>query len=193
MGWGSYGSRSTPVGSGALMGAIGKIKEKAKIVTAHLLEAAVEDIEYADGKFFVRGAPAKSKTIQDVALMANVAWNYPKGLEPGLEASAFFDPPNFVYPFGSHIAVVRVDAETGEIQLERYVAVDDCGKVINPMIVDGQIHGGIAQGVGAGALGRRGLRRERPAPDRLDDGLRRAEGRRSSPTSSSAPRRRRPP
>ncbi|MGE5275711.1 MAG: xanthine dehydrogenase family protein molybdopterin-binding subunit [Acidobacteriota bacterium] len=148
MGWGSYGSRSTPVGSGALMGAIGKIKEKAKIVTAHLLEAAVEDIDYADGKFFVRGSPAKFKTIQDVALMANVAWNHPKGLEPGLEASAFFDPPNFVYPFGAHLAVVRVDSETGEIKLERYVAVDDCGRVINPMIVAGQIHGGIAQGVG---------------------------------------------
>ena len=148
MGWGSYGSRSTPVGSGALMGAIGKIREKAKIVTAHLLEAAVEDVDYAEGKFFVKGSPSKFKTIQDVALMANVAWNYPKGLEPGLEASAFFDPPNFVYPFGSHLAVVRVDPETGEIRLERYVAVDDCGRVINPMIVEGQIHGGIVQGIG---------------------------------------------
>src|SRR5262245_33570838 len=147
MGWGSYGSRSTPVGSGALMGAITKIKEKAKIVAAHLLEASPDDIEYADGKFSVRGVPAKSKTIQDIALMANVAWNYPKGLEPGLEAEACWDPPNFVYPVGSHIAVVRVDAETGEIRLERYVAVDDCGKVINPLIVSGQIHGGIAQGV----------------------------------------------
>jgi aerobic carbon-monoxide dehydrogenase large subunit len=148
MGWGTYGSRSTAVGSGALMGAIGKIKEKAKVVTAHLLEAAPEDIDYADGKFFVKGTPAKAKTIQDVALMANVAWNMPKGVEPGLEASAFFDPPNFVYPFGAHLAVVRVDAETGETKLERYVAVDDCGKVINPMIVEGQIHGGIVQGVG---------------------------------------------
>jgi carbon-monoxide dehydrogenase large subunit len=148
MGWGSYGSRSTPVGSGALMGAITKIKDKAKIVTAHLLEAAVDDVEYADGKFFVKGSPGKFKTIQDVALMANVAWNYPKGLEPGLEASAFFDPPNFVYPFGSHLAVVRVEPETGEIRLERYVAVDDCGRVINPMIVEGQIHGGIVQGIG---------------------------------------------
>ncbi len=148
MGWGSYGSRSTPVGSGALMGAIVKIREKSKVVTAHLLEAAVEDIEYDDGKFFVKGSPSKFKTIQDVALMANVAWNYPKGLEPGLEASAFFDPPNFVYPFGAHIAVVRVDTETGEIKLERYVAVDDCGRVINPMIVNGQIHGGVVQGVG---------------------------------------------
>jgi carbon-monoxide dehydrogenase large subunit len=148
MGWGTYGSRSTAVGSGALMSAIGKIKEKGKALTAHLLEAAVEDIDYADGKFFVRGSPDKAKTIQDVALMTNVAWNMPKGLEPGLEASAFFDPPNFVYPFGAHIAVVAVDAETGEVKLERYIAVDDCGKVINPMIVEGQIHGGVVQGIG---------------------------------------------
>lgn len=148
MGWGTYGSRGTAVGSGALMGAIKKIKEKAKTLTAHLLEASVEDIDYADGKFFVRGSPGKFKTIQEVCLMANVAWNMPKGLEPGLEASAFFDPPNFVYPFGAHIAVVQVDAETGEIALKRYIAVDDCGKVINPMIVEGQIHGGIAQGIG---------------------------------------------
>ncbi len=148
MGWGSYGSRSTAVGSGALMSAIGKIKEKAKLVTAHLLEAAPEDIEYGDGKFFVKGSPDKFKTIQDVALMANVAWNMPKGVEPGLEATSFFDPPNFVYPFGAHIAVVKVDTDTGEVKLERYIAVDDCGKVINPMIVEGQIHGGIVQGVG---------------------------------------------
>ncbi|HEY7411287.1 MAG TPA: molybdopterin cofactor-binding domain-containing protein [Vicinamibacteria bacterium] len=148
MGWGTYGSRTTAVGGGALMGAIGKIKEKSKIVAAHLLEAAVEDIEYDDGKFFVKGTPSKAKTIQEIALMANVAWNYPKGLEPGLEASAFFDPPNFVYPFGAHIAVVEVDAETGAVALQRYVAVDDCGRVINPMIVEGQIHGGIVQGIG---------------------------------------------
>jgi len=148
MGWGTYGSRSTAVGSGALMGAVNKIKEKGKIVAAHLLEASVDDMDFADGKFFVKGSPDKSKTIQDIALMANVAWNYPKGLEPGMEASAFFDPPNFVYPFGAHIAVVEVDAETGEVTLKRYIAVDDCGKVINPMIVEGQIHGGIAQGVG---------------------------------------------
>ena len=148
MGWGSYGSRSTPVGSGALMGAIVKIRDKAKIVAAHLLEASVDDIEYSDGKFAIRGAPSKAKTIQDIALMANVAWNYPKGLEPGLEAAAFFDPANFVYPFGAHAAVVEVDVETGEVKLERYVAVDDCGRVINPMIVEGQIHGGVVQGIG---------------------------------------------
>ncbi len=148
MGWGTYGSRSTAVGSGALMSAIGKIKEKSKIIAAHLLEASVDDIEYADGKFFVKGSPDKAKTIQDIALMGNVAWNMPQGIEPGLEASAFFDPPNFVYPFGSHIAIVEVDAETGEVNLKRYIAVDDCGPIINPMIVEGQIHGGLAQGIG---------------------------------------------
>lgn len=146
MGWGTYGSRTTPVGSGALMGAIEKIKEKSKIIAAHLLEAAVEDIEYEDGKFFVKGSPDELKTIQDIALMANVAWDMPEGVEPGLEASSFFDPPNFVYPFGAHIAVVEVDSETGMIEVTRYVAVDDCGPIINPMIVEGQIHGGVAQG-----------------------------------------------
>lgn len=147
MGWGTYGSRTTAVGSGALMGAIKKVKDKAKVIAAHLLEADVEDIEYADGKFFVKGTPDKAKTTQDIALMANVAWNLPEGVEPGLEASAFFDPPNFTYPFGTHIAVVEVAAGTGEITLQRYIAVDDCGRIINPMIVEGQIHGGLAQGI----------------------------------------------
>jgi carbon-monoxide dehydrogenase large subunit len=148
MGWGTYGSRATAVGSGALMGAIKKIKEKGKLVAAHLLEAAADDIEFGDGKFMVKGSPNKFKTIQDIALMANVAWNMPAGVEPGLEAAAFYDPPNFVYPFGAHIAVVEVDPDTGEIQLRRYIAVDDCGRVINPMIVEGQVHGGLAQGIG---------------------------------------------
>ena len=147
MGWGTYGSRSTTVGGGALVGAIRKIKEKGKLIAAHLLEAAADDVDFADGKFFVKGSPNKFKTIQDIALMANVAWNMPAGVEPGLEASAFYDPPNFVYPFGAHLSVVEVDADTGEIRLKRYIAVDDCGRVINPMIVDGQIHGGIVQGV----------------------------------------------
>ncbi len=148
MGWGTYGSRTTAVSGAALAVASRKIKEKAKLLTSHLLEAAVEDIEYANGKFFVRGFPDKHKTIQDIALMANVAWNMPQGMEPGLEASTFYDPPNFVFPFGAHIAVVEVDAETGNIELKRYVAVDDCGRQINPMIVEGQVHGGVVQGVG---------------------------------------------
>jgi carbon-monoxide dehydrogenase large subunit len=117
-------------------------------VAGHLLEAAVEDIDYEAGRFFVRGSPDKHKTIQDIALMANVAWNMPKGVEAGLEASMFYDPPNFAYPFGSHVAVVEVDAETGQIDLKRYVALDDCGPQINPVIVEGQVHGGVVQGIG---------------------------------------------
>ncbi len=148
MGWGTYGSRTTAVSGAAVAVAVRKIKDKSRALAAHLLEAAPEDIEYEDGRFFVRGSPDQHKTIQDIALMANVAWNMPEGMEPGLEASAFYDPPNFTYPFGAHVAVVEVDTETGRIDLQRYVAVDDCGPQINPMIVEGQVHGGIVQGVG---------------------------------------------
>jgi carbon-monoxide dehydrogenase large subunit len=125
-----------------------KIKEKAKVIAAHLLEAAVEDMDYKDGKFFVKGSPDKAKTIQDIALMANVAWNMPAGVEAGLEASSFYDPPNFTYPFGAHLAVVELDPETGQVDVARYVAVDDCGPQINPVIVEGQVHGGVVQGIG---------------------------------------------
>ena len=148
MGWGTYGSRTTAVGGGALMGALQKLKEKGREVAAHLMEASEEDIEFEDGRFFVRGAPDRATSIQDVVLAAYTAWDYPDDLEPGFEASAFFDPSNFVYPFGTHVAVVEVDPETGEVELARYVAVDDCGPQINPMIVEGQVHGGIVQGVG---------------------------------------------
>jgi carbon-monoxide dehydrogenase large subunit len=148
MGWGTYGSRTTAVGGAALAVATRKIKEKAKLLAGHLLEAAVEDIEYADGKFFVKGVPDRHKTIQDIALLANVAWNLPAGMEAGLEATSFYDPPNFVYPFGAHVAVVEVDPETGRVDLKRYVAVDDCGPQINPVIVEGQVHGGVVQGIG---------------------------------------------
>jgi aerobic carbon-monoxide dehydrogenase large subunit len=148
MGWGTYGSRTTAVGGAALILAARKVRDKAKVIAAHLLEAAVEDMDYADGRFFVKGAPDRAKTIQDIALMANVAWNMPAGVEAGLEASMFYDPPNFAYPFGSHLAVVEVDAETGQIALKRYVALDDCGPQINPVIVEGQVHGGVVQGIG---------------------------------------------
>jgi aerobic carbon-monoxide dehydrogenase large subunit len=148
MGWGTYGSRTTAVGGAALAVATRKIKEKAKLLASHLLEAAVEDMDYADGRFFVKGAPDRHKTIQDIALMANVAWNMPEGMEAGLEASSFYDPPNFTYPFGAHVAVVEVEPETGHVRLMRYVAVDDCGPQINPMIVEGQVHGGVVQGIG---------------------------------------------
>ena len=148
MGWGTYGSRTTAVSGAAIAIASRKIKDKAKTLAAHLLEADAADIEYDDGKFFVKGSPDEHKTIQDIALMANVAWDMPEGMEPGLEASAFYDPPNFTYPFGTHIAVVELDATTGQIDLKKYVAVDDCGVQINPMIVEGQVHGGVVQGIG---------------------------------------------
>ena len=147
-GWGTYGSRSGPVGGAALKLAAGKIRDKATRIAAHLLEAAPEDVEYVDGKFTVKGVPERFKTFGDVALMAHLAHNYPADLEPGLEASAFYDPKNWVYPFGTHIAVVEVDAETGHVTLRRYIAVDDCGPAINPLIVEGQVHGGVAHGTG---------------------------------------------
>ncbi len=148
-GTGSFGSRSVAVGGGAIHMSVEKIKTKAKKLAAHLLEAAEEDIVYEDGKLFVQGAPAQAKTIQEIALASYVySTDLPEGMEPGLEATSFFDPKNFTWPGGTHIAVVEIDPETGETKLRRFVAVDDVGNVVNPMIVDGMVHGGIAQGVG---------------------------------------------
>jgi carbon-monoxide dehydrogenase large subunit len=149
-GWGTYGSRTTAVCGSAVKVAAQRVKEKAKKIAAHLMEANEQDIEWKNDKFTVRGSPDQAKGFAEVALMANVAWNMPAGVEPGLEASAFFDPTNFVYPFGSHVCTVEVDADTGEVKILRYIAVDDCGPHINPMIVQGQIHGGIVQGLGEG-------------------------------------------
>jgi carbon-monoxide dehydrogenase large subunit len=146
-GMGTYGSRSAAVGGSAIYASIQKIKEKGKKIAAHLLEANEADMDYGDGKFFVKGSPGRAKTFGEVTLMAYLAHNLPKGLEPGLEATSFWDPSNFVYPFGTHVAVVEVDVDTGKVKILRYVAVDDVGRVINPMIVDGMVHGGIAQGV----------------------------------------------
>jgi len=146
-GMGSYGSRSAAVGTAAIYMGTQKIKEKAKKIAAHLLEANEKDVVYESGKFFVKGSPDRSKSFFDVSLMAYLAHNLPKGLEPGLEAISFFDPGNFVFPFGTHICVVEVERNTGLVKLVRYLAVDDLGRVINPMIVDGMVHGGVAQGV----------------------------------------------
>jgi carbon-monoxide dehydrogenase large subunit len=147
-GWGTYGSRTTAVCGSAVKIAAGKVKEKARRIAAHLMEANEADVEWKDGKFVVKGSPDQGKNFAEVALMANVAWNMPAGMEPGLEATAFFDPSNFVYPFGTHICTVEVNPDTGETRILRYIAVDDCGPRINPMIADGQVHGGVIQGIG---------------------------------------------
>ncbi len=148
MGMDTYGSRSTALDGNAVHISAMKVQEKARKIAAHLLEAADEDVVYENGKAFVKGTPSKAVTIQEIAVAAFQTARIPKGMEGGLEATTFFDPTNFVWPFGAHIAVVEVDAETGATKIVRYVAVDDCGTRINPMVVDGQLHGGIAQGIG---------------------------------------------
>ena len=147
-GWGTYGSRSAATGGSAIASAAQKVVDKARTIAAHLLEAAEEDLEFEDGNFFVKGSPDQTQSLPDVALQAYLAHNLPKGIEPALEATSFYDPANFVFPFGTHIAIVDLCPQTGHVTLQRYLAVDDVGNVINPMIVDGQVHGGIAQGVG---------------------------------------------
>jgi aerobic carbon-monoxide dehydrogenase large subunit len=145
-GMGTYGSRSASVGGTALLMSVDKVKEKGKKIAAHLLEASPSDIEYTGGQFRVRGAPGKAVPFGAVALTAYVPHNFPEGLEPGLEETSFYDPSNFCFPFGAHGCVVEVDRDTGGVKILRYLAVDDVGNVINPMIVDGMVHGGIAQG-----------------------------------------------
>jgi len=143
-GLGTYASRSTPVSGAATAMAARKIREKGKKIAAHLLECAEEDLEWEPGKFFVKGAPSKSKSIQDIAFAAYT--NMPQGMEAGLEAVDYYDPPNLTFPFGTYICVVDIDKGTGEVKVRRFVAVDDCGNIINPMIVEGQIHGGLTEG-----------------------------------------------
>ncbi len=147
LGMDTYGSRSLSVAGIALYNAAQRIKEKGRRIAAHELEAAVEDIEFREGKFQVKGAPERAKTIPEVAFSAWTAHNLPPDVEPGLEATYVFDPPNMTFPSGAHVCVVEVDTETGQTEIVKYVAVDDCGNVINPMIVEGQVHGGVAQGI----------------------------------------------
>ena len=150
-GMGTYGSRSIAVGGSAIVKSIDKVLEKGARIAAHMLEASVSDLDYAEGKWTVKGTD-KSVAFGDVSLTAYVPHNYPEGEEPGLDFSSFYDPANFTYPFGAHIAIVEVDKDTGKVDLKRFIAVDDVGNVINPMIVDGQIHGGVVQGAGQALL-----------------------------------------
>jgi len=149
-GMGTYGSRSAAVGGSALVNAAKRVRQKAMKIAAHQLEAAEEDMVYdqESGKIYVHGSPGKAKSFGEVALAAYTAHNLPEGMEPGLEESAWYDPANFTFPNTCHIVQVEVDRDTGEVTIQRYVAVDDMGKVINPMIVEGQVVGGVAQGVG---------------------------------------------
>ncbi len=147
LGLDTYGSRSLAVGGTAVWYATEKVIAKARTIAAHQLEAAEEDLEFSEGVFRVRGTPSKEMPLAGVAFEAFTAHNLPDGLEPNLEAQVTWDPPNFTFPFGTHVAVVEVDTETGEVTLVDYAAVDDCGNQINPLIVEGQVHGGILQGV----------------------------------------------
>jgi carbon-monoxide dehydrogenase large subunit len=147
LGLDTYGSRSLAVGGMAVAMACDRVVDKARIIAAHQLEANPDDLEFAGGTFSVRGSPDRALPIQAVAFGAFTAHNLPDGVEPNLQEQASYDPPNFVFPFGTHVAVVEVDEDTGGVSLLRYVAVDDCGNQINPLIVEGQLHGGIVQGI----------------------------------------------
>jgi carbon-monoxide dehydrogenase large subunit len=149
-GLGTYASRSTPTSGAACAVAARKIREKARKIAAYLLEASEDDLEWETGKFFVKGAPQKAKTIQEIAFAAYT--NHPPGMEAGLEAVDYYDPPNLTFPFGSYICVVDIDRGTGAVKIRRFLAVDDCGNIINPMIVDGQIHGGLTMGMAPALL-----------------------------------------
>jgi carbon-monoxide dehydrogenase large subunit len=144
-GLGTYASRSTPVAAAAGAVAARRIRDKARKIAAYLLEVSEGDLEWEPGKFYVKGAPQKAKTIQEIAFAAYT--NHPPGMEAGLEAVSYYDPPNLTFPFGSYICVVDIDRGTGAVEIRRFVAVDDCGNIINPMIVDGQIHGGLTMGL----------------------------------------------
>jgi carbon-monoxide dehydrogenase large subunit len=147
-GIGTFGSRATAVGGIAVYQAAETVREKARELAAHILEVDADDLVFADGKFNVKGVPRKGLTIQQIARQARGATNLPEHLSTELAADATFEPSNFTFPFGAHICVVEVDSQTGRVEIKKYIAVDDCGKVINPLLVDGQVQGGIAQGLG---------------------------------------------
>jgi aerobic carbon-monoxide dehydrogenase large subunit len=151
MGFGTGGSRSLALGGSAMMRAADKVQEKARRIAASMLEAAFEDVEFNDGRYQVKGVPSRSLTLAKIAETA-YGEGLPAGVEPGLEATEYFRPPQLLYPFGTHVAVVEVDRETGRVELRDYVSVDDCGTRISPMLVEGQVHGGIAQGMAQAVL-----------------------------------------
>jgi len=147
-GLGTYGSRSTPVSGAATAVVARKVRERARIVAAAMLEASADDLEWEKGRFFVKGDPERGKTIQEIAMGAHGSVHLPDGVEGGLDAETVYNPPNLTYPFGAYICVVDVDAGTGKVVVRRFLAVDDCGTRINPMIIEGQVHRGLTDGVG---------------------------------------------
>ena len=175
-GLGTYGSRSLAVGGTAVHLAATKLRDKAQLVAAQMLEASPDDIEFSGGTFTVKGSPDKSVTMQEVAFRAWQAFDMPEGVTPGLDETVFFDPPNFVFPFGAHGCEVEVDKETGKVEITGYIAVDDCGNVINPAIVDGQVHGGVVHGIGQALYEGAVYDDERPAPHRVARRLRHPVG-----------------
>ena len=163
-GLGTYASRSTPTAGAAAVMAARKIKAKARKIAAHLLEVGEDDLEWNVDRWQVKGSPEQAKTIQEIAFAAYT--NHPQGMEAGLEATDYYDPPNLTFPFGWYICVVDIDKGTGEVKIRRFVAVDDCGNIINPMIVEGPDPRRPDDGPGAGAVRGDRLRRERRQPDR---------------------------
>jgi aerobic carbon-monoxide dehydrogenase large subunit len=147
-GLGTYGSRSTPVSGAAAAVVARKVREKARLIAATMLEASPDDLEWDEGRWQVKGDPDKGATIPDIAMAAHGSLDLPEGVEGTLDAETVYDPPNLTFPFGAYICVVDVDPGTGQVKVRRFVAVDDCGTRINPMIIEGQIHGGLAEGVG---------------------------------------------
>jgi carbon-monoxide dehydrogenase large subunit len=145
---GTFASRSIVVGGSAAALAAGKVQAKARLIAAHLLEASPDDVELADGRYSVRGSPDRGLAFAQIAQAAYAVKDLPFDMEPGLEEFASFDPENYATAFGTHISIVEADPETGEVELLRHIAVDDCGPQVNPLVVEGQVHGAVAQGVG---------------------------------------------
>ena len=168
-GLGTYASRSTPVAGAATAIASRKIREKTRHLAAHLLECSPDDLEWTPGQWNVKGSPDRFKTIAELAFAAYT--NHPAGMEAGLEATDYYDPPNLTFPFGSYICVVDIDKGTGQVTIRRFVAIDDCGNIINPMIVDGQIHGGLTMGLAPVAVRGDLVRRAGQQPRRHVHGL----------------------
>jgi carbon-monoxide dehydrogenase large subunit len=147
-GIGTFGSRATAVGGTAMYKCLEKLRDKLSKIAAHILEVTPEKVAFGDRRIYLKADPKKFVSFNDLVGAAYVAKTLPPGVEPGLEATTFFEPTNFTFPFGTHICVVEIDRDTGDVKLKKYVAVDDCGNVINPLLVDGQVHGGIVQAIG---------------------------------------------